>query len=227
MANFPPLSFSGAATWKPYDGGAHGLVSQEGVYQVQVKALEPILDKSGTKGMVKIDCVIQDADQKNIPLIDRVLYSGVDFKGNPLARQFWSFMASTGTPVATINQLGTQNASTDINGALPQLLNRMAYAEVKYTVYEGQLQCEVANWLSPEAYAKKKEQNGLRGLKIEQVDIKTLASSMQNASTGSTFTAPAGTVVPAAPNLGGPGLNGIPAGAPAGASAAAPNIPQL
>ena len=188
--------------------------------------------------MAKIQMTTQDADAPGIPLIDRVIYAGMDSKGKPLSRQFADFMYSAGTPKETIRQHAAAGTQVPIQQILAQYKGRDAYVEVVYKTYKGEPTCEIKNWVTKERYQKAKENGGHRGRAQEQVNWAMLQQQEQqsNQQGGGGFSAGAqpgvtapsfggGVAAPAPINLGGPQGFAPPSGVPN--NAAAPTIPNL
>lgn len=217
MANnktLPMLSFAGMADYEPFAGG-RGFVPQEGLYEAKIIALEAQDTKDPTRGTVQVTSIIQDEDVGHgIQIIDWVLYSGVDRKGNPLVRQFCDFLHSVGTPIEVIKQFGAAGHTTDINGALGQLVNRLGYPELKFGVYNGQLTSDVANWAPKQRYLDAKKNNAHRGRKSSEVNVADLMKAAASAQAQPLGVQPTFAGF-SAPNLGGAvNLGGAPAGLP-------------
>jgi len=210
----PPLSFLGLDDYKPYEGGGHGFVPQEGLYKVIVDRADAGLTKDGTKGSVKVGGTIQDVDMgAGVHLMDDVLYSGVDSNGKNLARQFADFLVSTGTDPAVIRQqAATGGGNLKIDDVCAQLIGRTAYIELKFDTYNGETRSKIANWILPERYLKAAEKNQHRGMTLEQW-VKTKAAA-----------APVGAL--SAVNLGGPVAAPVAAAPVAAAPFAAPAAPN-
>lgn len=213
----PPLSFAGLGDWEPYEGGGnHGFVPQEGLFEVEITALEGELAKDGVKGMVKVACKVVDTDVgTGTPLISRVIYSGQDTKQQPLVRQFAAFLHSTGTPAASIQQHGKIGTTGPIEGAIAQIVGRRGFVQLAFEAYNGQMQSNVKNWIPQAVYLKAKENNGHRGRKADQVNIQSLVQAQGAQGSTGTAGAPA---FGGQPQLGGgqPGFAAGFGGAPGG-----------
>jgi hypothetical protein len=190
--------------YTPFEGGAHGMLDQEGLYKVRIDSIEPGVSNSG-KGMVKVGCTTLDQDvSPNTPLISRVIYSGVDTNGNFMVRQFCDFMHSTGTPVDNIRQFGQANEVMNIEQACGQLIGREAYIEARFGEYNGRLTTEIANWIAKDRYDKQSSVGAHRGMRKEQADLASMIKAKAGKE-GATASAGAPPQAPGAqPNLGGP-----------------------
>lgn len=162
------INLKEAETYTDYEGlGQRDLLTQDGMFETKIDG--PI-KFSATTGKTKGDMltarfvVINDADNTGKGVIVNVMLSGVDSKNNPMSRQFFAMLRSSGMPIEAVRTELSKNGAVDAE-ALCQAIgvaSKTYVVEVEYNEYEGRAQSEFRNFITPEQYAKSKAANAHR-----------------------------------------------------------------
>lgn len=237
---FQPISFVNLGDYTPWEGAAHGMVSHEGVYRVQIVSATPTWSQSKDKAFWVINQTVLDEDEENkgVPLISRVHFYGkgkADKKtGIPynMAKQAADLLVAVGfVQDAQIRQAAAAGGQTDMDPTAigNALVGRVVGVKISFDVFEGALKSDIDSYLTAEVYEKLASTPSMRrGAKASAELLKErLAAAANSAGLGGASLLPPvgatafGPVGATAFSLGGPAAAGAPA-VPAGAQAGAP-----
>lgn len=170
------VSFAGLDDYKPWEGAAHGMVSHEGLYMVDITSVSREQSKSGDKEFFVINQTVVDEDNKGVPLIARAHYYGMgktkDKKTGTelpynMAKQTADLAVSAGVfSVEQIQAASKAKQPLPVAAIQAALVGKRAYIKVTFDLdLDGQLTSVVDSYIAPAVYAKlaKETPRALRG----------------------------------------------------------------